>query len=200
MSDALFISGVGIGMAYAVLAIMMFMTMGLVRFYRGKKASPDANGGGGGEQETMLGGGRSESGAAPAAGTWQLAGPGGTLMTTGAEQQLRPEDATEAVAIVLALAAHLGERGQELGGRPILIGDAEYVVALTDPWSSPVAVMIDGERCWGSLDGTGLPVDRTTVSTIRPQRSEAQSGRQWRSAQPIGQAGYWDRRGWSRRM
>jgi hypothetical protein len=189
MSEGLFISVVGMAMVFVVLIIIMFLMMGIERLFREDEGTADLSVVAVGDPELTMAGARREDAGASTAGAQQAAGLGGMLMTIGVELQAEPEGTAEVAAIALALAAHLSKRGSELGGRPMAIGSAEYAVEAGDPWSSPVAVSINGERCWGSLDGTGLPVGGTAVPTFLPLPSEPQSGRQWRSAQPIGQGG-----------
>lgn len=200
MQEGLLISVVGMGMVFVVLIIIMFLMMGIERLFREEQEVVDGEGALSAVEwevgSVATGDGGAKSGQTRA---HQPAGLGGVLMSIGVEVQAKAEDAAEVAAIALALAAHLSKRERSFEGRPIVIGDVEHSVEVTDPWSSPVAVTVDGEVCWASLDGKGLPVIRRGMPVIGDRAPDAQSGRLWRSAHPVGQGGYWDRRGWSKR-
>ena len=196
--DGLFISVVGMTMVFAVLVIIMFVMMLIQRLFHEAEAVGEYGAAAAGEPETALVGAATEAAADPAVAARQAPALGGVLSTIGVEMQAEPTCSAEVAAIVLALAAHLGKGGDEAERWHMTIGALEYEVEVSTPWHSPVAIVVNGERCWGSLDGTGLPV-QTTLPTIRPRSSTTPSGRGWRSAQPIGQAGHWDRRGWNKR-
>jgi len=109
------------------------------------------------------------------------------------------EDTAEVAAIALALASYMKERGKELGGRPIAIGGVHYQVEVGDLSRSPVAVVVNGRSYWASVDGEGLPVAEQIAPVLGAQMRDTQRGRNWRSAYPLAQGAYWDRRGWAGR-
>ncbi len=107
------------------------------------------------------------------------------------------EDTVEVAAIALALASYMKERGKELGGRHIAVGGVHYQVEVGDLSLSPVAVVVNGESHWASVDGEGLPVTEQIAPVPGAQMRDTPRGRSWRSAYPLAQGGaYWDRRGW----
>ena len=109
------------------------------------------------------------------------------------------EDTVEVAAIALALASYMKERGKELGGRPIAIGGVHHQVEVGDLSRSPVAVVVNGRSYWASVDGEGLPVTEQIAPVLGAQMRDTQRGRNWRSAYPLAQGTYWDRRGWGGR-
>ena len=109
------------------------------------------------------------------------------------------EDTAEVAAIALALASYMKERGKELGGRPIAVGGVHYQVEVGDLSRSPVAVVVNGRSHWASVDGEGLPVTEQIAPVLGAQMIDIQRGRNWRSAYPLSQGGYWDRWGWGGR-
>lgn len=107
-----------------------------------------------------------------------------------------PEDTVEVAAIALALASYMKKRGKELGGWPIAVGGVYYQVEVGDLSHSPVAVVVNGRSHWASADGEGLPVIEQIAPVLGARMRDIQRGRNWRSAYPLSQGGYWDRRGW----
>lgn len=118
------------------------------------------------------------------------------LMSIGVEVE---EDPAKVAAIALALAAYLSKTGKELGKQSIRIGNKSFEVEVSDSSSSPVAVTVNGEKFWASLDGKGLPVGLHRYPMNACRIGDERRGRAWRSAYPppIGTA--WDRRGWSKK-
>jgi Na+-transporting methylmalonyl-CoA/oxaloacetate decarboxylase gamma subunit len=110
-----------------------------------------------------------------------------------------PGDIIEVAAIAVALASYMKERGKELGGRPIAVGGVHYQVDVGDLSRSPVAVVVNGRSHWASADGEGLPVTEQIAPVLGTEMRDTQRGRNWRSAYPLSQGGYWDRRGWGGR-
>jgi len=106
------------------------------------------------------------------------------------------EDPVEVAAMARARAAYMKERGKELGGRPIAVGGVHYQVEVGALSLSPVAVVVNGESHWASVDGEGLPVTEQIAPVPGAQMRDTQRGRSWRSAYPLAQGAYWDRRGW----
>jgi len=110
-----------------------------------------------------------------------------------------PKDMVEVAAIALALASHMKERGKELGGRPIAIGGVHCQVEVGDLSRSPVAVVVNGASYTACVDGEGLPVTEQIAPGLGTQMRDTRRGRNWRSAYPLAQGAYWDRRGWGGR-
>ncbi len=119
----------------------------------------------------------------------------------GAEAEVGegPKDMVEVAAIALALASYMKERGKGLGGRPVAIGGVHCQVEVGDLSRSPVAVVVNGASYWASVDGEGLPVTEQIAPGLGTQMRDTRRGRNWRSAYPLAQGVYWDRRGWGGR-
>jgi len=201
MTDGLVISSIGLASVFAILVIIMLLVTVLGKLLRNGELSLE-------QAEAPRGGVEDEGGKA---GTRQeviadrvsMAAPVGAQESTasgrtraGIEELPRPDGSDEVAAIALAVAAHMKKRGKELGGRQIMIEDAWYEVEVGDPSQSPVAVMVNGQRCWASLDGRGLPVAGRSAPPGTAHAGEARYRPRWRAAYPMAQAGYWDRRGW----
>lgn len=172
MIEGLFISIIGMATVFVVLTIIMFLMVGIQRLFRAE---------GGAVEEAVV-----------AEGAW-------TGSVPEPESSAGPEDAVEVAAIALALASHMEKLGRQLGASPISIGGLQYQVEVGDLSRSPVSVVVNGERCWACLDGEGLPVAAGIAPRLAAQTRDAERIRLWRSAYPLTQSGYWDRRGWAGR-
>lgn len=201
MTDGLLLSAIGLASVFAILTIIMLLVRILVRLLRngevpveqaavaragaalvtGATKTPEEVATGEAPASTLVG--------APEAAIREPEQP-------GIEGRPGPRDAAEVAAIAVGVAARMRGQGRDWSGPRIVIDGAQYEVNVGDPWQSPVAVMVNGELCWTSLDGSGLPAGGGKAPLGRARGHDARSDRLWRSAYPFVQEGYWDRRGW----
>jgi Na+-transporting methylmalonyl-CoA/oxaloacetate decarboxylase gamma subunit len=196
MLDGLFIGVVGMTTVFVVLIIIMFLMIGIQRLFSGKEQPEEAAMT---EVEMGVAASSEATGAVSVQGEEHAVGLDEVLQTIGVEVQHRPQDAAELAAIALALASYMRERGRAMGDC-LTIGGMDYSVHVAPLWDSPVEVLVDGEKCWASLDGRGLPVAWVPAPLRATRIAHGQRGRLWRSAYPMAQGGQWDRRGWSKKL
>ena len=199
IGKGLLITAIGMASVFVVLIVIMYLMMFIQSRFGDDE--PPAEGEGALVDVVTLSEKETQPVSVRAHGTTEL---DSVLMTIGVEVQ---EDPTEIAAISLALAAHLHKKGKELGQRSINIGHTTYDVEVAAPFDSPVAVTVNEDKFWASLDGKGLPVGihgssmrvRRIGDAQRGRIGDAQRGRTWRSAYPLPQGPAWDRRGWSKK-
>lgn len=175
MVDGLVVSAIGVAVVFVTLTIMMLLVMGMERAMRERKVAV-------------------ESAAAGIAAV--------TTHEAKAAMQItvEPGNTAEVAAVALALASYLRGQGKQFEAGSISIGRASYRVEVGDISQPPVAISVNGERFWAGMNGEGLPVSVPGAPVPGARVGEAQTGRIWRSAYPLAQGGYWDRRGWSGRL
>ena len=169
MMDGLYISVVGMAVVFVVLAILMFLIMGMGRVFEG--------------EEVAVG---------------DVVVKEVALEKVEAREALKPEDTAEVAAIALALASYLKEKGREFRG-PIAINGVQYQVEVGDLSRSPVFVGVNQDSYWAALGDEGLPSTEVISPQIVVRERDTQRGLSWRSAQPLAQGGYWSRQGWTGR-
>jgi sodium pump decarboxylase gamma subunit len=169
MLEDLLVCIIGLAVVFVVLAVLMFMIIGMGR----------------------LSGGGEEGGEGEDAGVKtkpDKAEPGSTMA----------EDTAELAVVALAMASYLRQSRRELGPY-ITIDKMEYQVDIGDIYSPPIPVVINGEKFWASLNCEGLPVPtQPEFKTISWPR-DTKHGSGWRSAYPASRGGYWSRGGWTGR-
>ena len=170
MLEGLLITVVGMAVVFVVLAILMYVIMGMERLFREK-----------GVAEVV-----SEKVAVTEA------------LPQAPEAGAAPESTVEVAAIAVALASYLKERGKKLGAS-LSVGSEHYHVEMGDPSVSPVNLKVNQEHYCAAVGDEGLPPAEQDAS-VAPQAKEAQRGSPgWRSAYPPPQGGFWCRRGWTGR-
>ena len=170
MLEGLLITVVGMAVVFVVLAILMYVIMGMERLFREKEVAQIVS-----EKVAVT----EELPQAPEAGA-------------------TPESTVEVAAIAVALASYLKERGKKLGAS-LSVGSEHYHVEMGDPSVSPLNLQVNQEHYCPALGEEGLPPPEQAASVV-PQAKDAQRGSPgWRSAYPPPQGGFWCRRGWTGR-
>ncbi|MBM3156860.1 MAG: hypothetical protein FJ004_06205 [Chloroflexi bacterium] len=176
MLEDLLICVIGLAVVFVVLAVLMFVIMGLERFFRGGELAV---------QEIAV----EMPVEAATAGKEQL------VVGRG---ELKPEDAVEVAAITVALASHLRGKGKKLGNR-IDINGISYDVDVAELHSRPISVVVNGEGFHTSLNDEGFSVVEEAAPKLGERARYTQQGAGWRSTYSPLQGDYWCRRGWTGR-
>ncbi len=189
IGKGLIITAVGMGSVFLVLIVIMYLMMFIQSRFGDNE--PPSEGEGALPDVLSHGEGSADSTQTDSANN---TGVDSMLMSIGVEAEENP---AKVAAITLALAAHLSKKGKELGKQSIKIGNKTFEVEVSDLSTSPVAVTVNDEKFWASLDGKGLPVGIHRYPMNARRIGDAQRGRSWRSAYPPAIGAAWDRRGWS---
>ena len=190
MTEGLITSGIGLATVFGVLIIIILMMMIMARFLRDKEVSTEV----GRKTEAVSG----EIVRSTQADTEESTGPQEMSLPPGVNLHEEPEGTDEVAAIVLALAAYIKNQGKELRAQQIVIGNLRYAVDIGDITNLPAVVIVNGEGWWTSFDGIGLPVAGQDIPRHIVRMGDIHHSQAWRSAYPLGQGGYWDRRGWGK--
>ena len=170
MLEGLLITVVGMAVVFVVLAILMYVIMGMERLFREKGVAQIVS-----EKVAVT-----------------------EALPQAPEAGAAPESTVEVAAIALALASYLKERGKKLGAS-LSIGGEQYHVEMGDPSIPPVNLKVNQEHYRAAIGEEGLPPAEQAAS-VAPQAKDGQRGSPgWRSAYPPPQGGFWCRRGWTGR-
>lgn len=169
MLEGLLITLVGMAVVFVVLAILMYVIVGLERLFREREVARVVSG---------------------------KIGVTEALPQTP-EAAATPESTVEVAAIAVALASYLKERGRKLGSS-LSIGSEHYHVQMGDPSTPPVDLMVNQEHYRAAIGEEGLPLAEQATSTVPRAKDTQSSDTGWRSAYSP-QGGFWCRRGWTGR-
>lgn len=187
MIDGLETSGIGLGAAFAVMVVIMLCTGIVTRIF-------DRNGRFGDVSAVSGKAGRRAADMATAAEVIDLAPPAEPTAPDGGPDA---GGLAGVAAIAAALAAHLRGAGRELSGRRMRIDGASFEVEVGDHSLPSIPVAVNGQRFLASL-GPGAPGAKRAGPAVIPRRPPVRHATGWRSAYPVAQGGYWDRRGWGK--
>jgi Na+-transporting methylmalonyl-CoA/oxaloacetate decarboxylase gamma subunit len=161
---------------FIVLAILMYLIMGMERFFRGGELAVE-------EVAVDM----------PVEAATAIKEP----IVVGRDEP-KPGDTGEVAAITVAIASHLRGKSKKLGNR-ININGVLYDVDVADLHAHPISVVVNGERFRTSLNEEGLPVSEEVTPKLGERAKYAKQGAGWRSAYSPLQGDYWCRRGWTGR-
>jgi len=174
--EGLLICVVGMVVVFITLAILMYVIIGLERFFRGGELAVE-----------------------------EVAVDMPVEAATAIREQLvvgkdepKPEDTVEVAAITVAIAAYLRGKEKDLG-KHININGVVYDVDVAESHTHPISVVVNGERFRTSLNEEGLPVSEEVTPKLGERAKYAKQGAGWRSAYSPLQGDYWCRRGWTGR-
>jgi len=170
MLEDLLICVIGLAVVFVVLAILMFVIIGMGKLFGGgKEVAEDATA----AVETKA----------------EETKPEATIS----------EDATELAVVALAMAAYLRQRGRDLGPY-ITVNNMKHQVNIGDLQSSPVSVEVNGEEFRANLIDEDSPVSTQPELKPEIWPRDTRRGPVWRAAFPPKQGGYWSRGGWTGRQ